>query len=204
MSITDAFFAFNYETQNGAETASSSFPDWLSRLAYQLIHNDFDQQSMASPISNRRSSIHVAPVIVKSHEQHSLLNLSLLSPFNSTHCLTNASATECCSKMLEMLHATLFHSFELTLPADQKNPRRQCSVRNCKRKTELYCSTCSKIDHGNGHRLFFCCGAGQRVTVKRNEQGSRSAPTTTITTPLCYKWHLDHCNDVPSSESEDA
>jgi hypothetical protein len=163
MSITDAFFAFNFETQD--ETSRPSFPDWLSRLAFQLINNDFDQISLTSP-SSRRSNAAALPVAVESHEQHSLHNLILLSPFT-----------------------------------DQKNPRRQCSVKGCTRKTELYCASCSKIDHANGHRLFFCCGAGQRVTVNRLQNGH--ATKTTITTPLCYKWHLDHCNDAASSSGDE-
>ncbi len=201
MSITDAFYAFNFETSNAGEMPeTSSFPDWLSRLAYQLINNEFDQLSVASP-PNRRSSTSAAgaPAAVKSHEQHSLHNLSLLSPYKGMRRTPQHLHTpqNCCTPLCW----SLLHECELTPLVEQKNPRRQCSVKNCKRKTELYCVTCSKIDHSNGHRLFFCCGAGQRVTVKQSIGGA--AATTTITTPLCYKWHLEHCNDKPSSEDDD-
>jgi hypothetical protein len=93
MSITDAFYAFTFETSNASEMSeTSSFPDWLSRLAYQLINNEFDQLSLASP-PNRRSSASAigAPAVVKSHEQHSLHNLSLLSPYNGTRRLSTCT-----------------------------------------------------------------------------------------------------------------
>jgi hypothetical protein len=93
MSITDAFYAFTFETSNAGEMSeTSSFPDWLSRLAYQLINNEFDQLSLASP-PHRRSSTSAtgAPAVIKSHEQHSLHNLSLLSPYNGTRRLSTCT-----------------------------------------------------------------------------------------------------------------
>lgn len=92
MSITDAFYAFNFETSNaGGMAETSSFPDWLSRLAYQLINNEFDQMSVASPSNRRSGSAAGAPAVVKSHEQHSLHNLSLLSPYNGTRRLSTCT-----------------------------------------------------------------------------------------------------------------
>lgn len=162
MSVTDAYLAFNLGAMPGAQIPS--FPDWLGRLAYQLIHNDFDDIAFQSPPARRSSaaSKSTPPPVIKSHEQHALHNLCLLSPYNSA----------------------------------EANPRRQCSVNNCKRKTELYCLDCSKIDHASGHRLYFCCGAGQRVTKFK-------VGDPTITQPLCYKWHLDHLNDHPPGSSDE-
>lgn len=80
ISITDAFLAFNLENHSGED--QPSFPDFLSRLVYQLIHNTFDAISFQSPANSRRTA--AAPAVsheVKSHEQHQLLNLALLSPF---------------------------------------------------------------------------------------------------------------------------
>lgn len=92
MSITDAFYAFNFETSNAGEIPeTSSFPDWLSRLAYQLINNEFDQLSVASPSHRRSTSAAGAPAVVKSHEQHSLHNLSLLSPYKGTRRLSTCT-----------------------------------------------------------------------------------------------------------------
>jgi hypothetical protein len=92
MSITDAFYAFNFETSNaGGMSETSSFPDWLSRLAYQLINNEFDQLSVASPSNRRSVSAAGAPAVVKSHEQHSLHNLSLLSPYKGTRRLSTCT-----------------------------------------------------------------------------------------------------------------
>ena len=90
MSMTDAFFAFNIGTDPSAE--KPSFADWLSRLAHQLINNEFDQLSLQSPPSRRSngSGGSAAAPAVASHEQHSLLNLSLLAPF------TSASAPQTC------------------------------------------------------------------------------------------------------------
>jgi hypothetical protein len=161
MSITDAYLAFNLEN-NLAQEEGPAFPDFISRLAYQLIHNTFDVIDFQSPQNGRRPRNAVASsVISQPHEQHQLLNLSLLLPYSK-----------------------------------QINPRRQCSVKNCHRKTELFCKDCSVIDHSNGHRLFFCCGVGQRVTVdrKKNIDGVRNANfgIAKVTQPLCYKWHLDH------------
>jgi hypothetical protein len=165
MSITDAFFAFNLGAPPNAE--QPSFPEWLSRLSYQLIHNDFDQVSLQSPLPAARRAQSVAqPKVLLSHEQHQLMNLTLLSPYNL-----------------------------------KPNPRRQCSVKGCHRKTELFCADCSKIDHTNGHRLFFCCGSGQRVTSDRREtiDGVRNPAFGLVKTtqPLCYKYHLDHVDDDP-------
>ena len=166
MSITDAFFAFNLGLPLGTE--QPTFPEWLSRLSYQLINNDFDQVSLQSPIpaSRRAQPVLAAPKVLLSHEQHQLMNLTLLHPYNL-----------------------------------KPNPRRQCSVKGCTRKTELFCADCSKIDHANGHRLFFCCGVGQRVTCDRREtiDGVRNPALGLFKTtqPLCYKFHLDHCDDDP-------
>jgi hypothetical protein len=161
MSLTDAYLAFNLGAAPDAE--KPTFPDWLSRLAYQLVNNKFDEVSMHSPVSTRGSISSTAhpPPVLQSHEQHALHNLCLLSPYNSA----------------------------------EANPRRQCSVPKCKRKTELYCLDCSKIDHASGNRLFFSCGAGQRVT--KFKEGDPK-----ITQPLCYKWHLDHWNDQPPGSGE--
>jgi hypothetical protein len=164
MSITDAFFAFNLDAPAGTE--QPTFPEWLSRLSYQLINNEIDQLSLQSPISGRRAQPVAAAPTLQSHEEHQLMNLSLLHPFN-----------------------------------EKVNPRRQCSVKNCKRKTELYCADCSKIDHTNGHRLFFCCGVGQRVTCDRRTtiDGDPNPNFNEVKTtqPLCYKYHLDHLGDNP-------
>ena len=78
MSITDAFLAFNLEHPIHHAGEPASFPDFLSRLAYQLIHNTFDEADFRSP---RRAAV-PPPIVRKLHEQHALLNLSLLSPFN--------------------------------------------------------------------------------------------------------------------------
>ena len=168
MSITDAFFAFNLDAPFGIE--QPTFPEWLSRLSYQLINNDIDQVSLQSPPARRAAATSAAAApTLQSHEEHQLMNLSLLHPFN-----------------------------------EKINPRRQCSVKNCKRKTELFCADCSKIDHANGHRLFFCCGVGQRVTCDRKERvnGERNPNLgVCITTqPLCYKYHLDHLDDDPEAD----
>ena len=84
-------------------------------------------------------------------------------------------------------------------PTGQKNPRRKCSVNGCTRKTELYCQDCSKID-GNGHRLFYVCGAGQRVTIDGRDQvggvRNKMKGTAKVTNPYCYKYHLDHLDDL--------
>jgi hypothetical protein len=165
MSITDAFFAFLLGVPIGTE--QPTFPEWLSRLSYQLINNDFDQVSLQSPIPSRRAQpVLAAPRVLLSHEQHQLMNLTLLHPYNL-----------------------------------KPNPRRQCSVKGCTRKTELYCADCSKIDHANGHRLFFCCGVGQRVTCDRREEidGERNPAHGLFkqTQPLCYMYHLDHVDDDP-------
>lgn len=171
MSITDAFLAFNLEN-NLAEDEGPAFPDFISRLAYQLIHNTFDEIDFQSPqASRRRATAAVSPVIAPPHQQHQLLNLALLVPFNK-----------------------------------QINPRRKCSVKGCGRKTELYCKDCSVIDHASGHRLFHCCGVGQRVTVdrQRNKGGVRNANfgIAKVTQPFCYKWHLDHIGQ-PANMSSD-
>ena len=171
MSITDAFLAFKSGLPVDDQPA---FPEFLGKLSYQLIHNSFDADAFQSPgpagAASRRSSPAVVAV-VPSHEQHALLNLCILSPFNR-----------------------------------QINPRRQCSVKNCTRKTELYCADCSKIDHTNGHRLFYCCGPGQRVTCDRRERinGERNPAfeTLKITQPYCYKYHLDHLNEEPDKSAE--
>ena len=97
----------------------------------------------------------------------------------------------------------------LTPHAGQTNPRRQCSVKDCTRKTELYCSDCSTLDYTNGHRLFFVCGAGQRVQYDRREKidGARNpnyGKPATITNPFCYKYHLDHLHDLPTTHDDDA
>jgi hypothetical protein len=84
MSITDAYLALKLELNR--EDAVPAFPDFLSRLAYQLIHNNFDEVEFRSPPpANRRvhGGAHVvSPVVRKSHEEHALLNLVLLSPFS--------------------------------------------------------------------------------------------------------------------------
>jgi hypothetical protein len=170
MSITDAFFAFTLDAPPGTE--QPTFPEWLSRLSYQLINNDFDQMSLQSPPSGSRRTPPVAAArTLQSHEEHQLMNLSILTPFNQ-----------------------------------QINPRRQCSVKGCTRKTELYCADCSIIDHTNGHRLFYCCGVGQRVTADRRQtiDGTNNPKFETIkvTQPLCYKFHLDHLHDEPSDNGE--
>ena len=46
-----------------------SFPKWLSRLSYKLIHNDFDQVSFQSPSpSSRRAQSVAQPKALLSHE----------------------------------------------------------------------------------------------------------------------------------------
>jgi hypothetical protein len=118
------------------------------------------------PAGRRAQSAAAQPKALQSHEQHQLMNLTLLNPYNL-----------------------------------KPNPRRQCSVKGCTRKTELYCADCSIIDHANGHRLFFCCGSGQRVTCDRRERidGERNPAYGLVKTtqPLCYKYHLDHVDDDP-------
>jgi hypothetical protein len=105
MSITDAFYAFNFDTSNADMSETSSFPDWLSRLAYQLINNEFDQLSVASPSHRRSTSAAGAPAVVKLHEQHSLHNLSLLSPYNGTRRLSSCTVChlhtpqKCCTPL---------------------------------------------------------------------------------------------------------
>jgi len=86
MSITDAYLALKLELDR--EDAVPAFPDFLSRLAYQLIHNNFDEVEFRSPAPSSRQRPHgvahvVSPVVRKSHEEHALLNLVLLSPFSS-------------------------------------------------------------------------------------------------------------------------
>ena len=87
MSITDAYLAFNLGVAPDVE--APTFSDFLSRLAYQLIHNEFDAASFQSPVNSRRSqSAKSSPAVaLKSHEQHALYSLCLLSPYNGTHAL---------------------------------------------------------------------------------------------------------------------
>ena len=47
--------------------------------------------SVASPSNRRSGSAAGAPAVVKSHEQHSLHNLSLLSPYNGTRRLSTCT-----------------------------------------------------------------------------------------------------------------
>ncbi len=83
MSITDSYLAFCFGLRDNEKP---SFPDYLNRLAYQLVHNTFDesaQSSFVSPGPARRvqSSQPRSPAVKVSHEQHALLNLCLLDAF---------------------------------------------------------------------------------------------------------------------------
>ena len=148
-SIRDAYLACCFELGEDPEREKISFPDWLSKLSFQLINNTFDSVSFASPVGRRNGTPVSRSAVVKPlHEQHALFNICLLDEFKGAWmtCLS-----------CQILMST----------PDQTNPRRKCSVRGCTRKTELYCADCSIID-GNGSRLFFCCGAGQRVQFDRH------------------------------------
>lgn len=100
MSITDAYLAFCFEL---GPDAKPSFPDWLNRLAFQLIHNDFDTVSLQSPPPGRRAAApgpRVSTSIPASHEQHALLNICLLDQYKGAtnfhfHMLHSTCYTAC-------------------------------------------------------------------------------------------------------------